>query len=47
MPNMNEIEATRQVKTELPEVEVIILSMHATKNYESQVLQTRFFGPRS
>jgi len=39
MPNMNGIEATRQIKTELPEVEVIVLSMHATKNYVSQVLQ--------
>jgi two-component system, NarL family, response regulator NreC len=39
MPNLNGIEATRQIKTELPEVEVIVLSMHATRNYVSQVLQ--------
>ena len=39
MPNLNGIEATRQIKTELPEVEVVILSMHATRNYVSQVLQ--------
>jgi two-component system, NarL family, response regulator NreC len=39
MPNLNGIEATRQIKAELPEVEVVILSMHATRNYVSQVLQ--------
>jgi two-component system, NarL family, response regulator NreC len=39
MPNLNGIEATRQIKTELPEVEVIVLSMHATRNYVSQVLE--------
>jgi DNA-binding NarL/FixJ family response regulator len=39
MPNLNGIEATRQIKTELPEVRVIVLSMHATRNYVSQVLQ--------
>ena len=39
MPNLNGIEATRQIKTELPEVEVVVLSMHATRNYVLQVLQ--------
>ena len=39
MPNLNGIEATRQIKSELPEVEVVILSMHATRNYVLQVLQ--------
>ena len=39
MPNMNGIEATRQIKTELPEIKVIVLSMHATRNYVAQVLQ--------
>jgi DNA-binding NarL/FixJ family response regulator len=39
MPNLNGIEATRQIKSELPEVEVIVLSMHATRNYVLQVLQ--------
>ncbi len=39
MPNLNGIEATRQIKTELPEIEVIVLSMHATRNYVAQVLQ--------
>jgi DNA-binding NarL/FixJ family response regulator len=39
MPNLNGIEATRQIKSELPEVEVVVLSMHATRNYVVQVLQ--------
>jgi two-component system, NarL family, response regulator NreC len=39
MPNLNGIEATRQIKSELPEVEVVVLSMHATRNYVLQVLQ--------
>jgi two-component system, NarL family, response regulator NreC len=39
MPNLNGIEATRQIKTALPEVEVVVLSMHATRNYVLQVLQ--------
>jgi DNA-binding NarL/FixJ family response regulator len=39
MPNLNGIEATRQIKAEMPEVEVVVLSMHATRNYVLQVLQ--------
>lgn len=39
MPNLNGIEATRQIKSKLPEVEVVVLSMHATRNYVLQVLQ--------
>ena len=39
MPNLNGIEATRQIKTDLPEIQVIALSMHATRNYVAQVLQ--------
>ena len=39
MPNVNGIEATRQIKSELPEVEVVVLSMHATRNYVLQVLE--------
>jgi two-component system, NarL family, response regulator NreC len=39
MPNLNGIEATRQIKSELPEIEVVVLSMHATRNYVLQVLQ--------
>jgi len=39
MPNLNGIEATRQIKAENPEIEVIVLSMHATRTYVLQVLQ--------
>src|SRR4029450_629386 len=39
MPNLDGIEATRQIKSELPEVEVVVLSMHATRNYVLEVLQ--------
>lgn len=39
MPNLNGIEATRQIKSEHPEVEVVVLSMHASRNYVLQVLQ--------
>jgi DNA-binding NarL/FixJ family response regulator len=39
MPNLNGIEATRQIKAELPAIEVVVLSMHATRNYVLQVLQ--------
>ncbi|HXV78471.1 MAG TPA: response regulator transcription factor [Candidatus Binatia bacterium] len=39
MPNMNGIEATRQIKSEHPEIEIVVLSMHATRNYVLQVLQ--------
>jgi DNA-binding NarL/FixJ family response regulator len=39
MPNLNGIEATRQIKAEIPAIEVIVLSMHATRTYVLQVLQ--------
>lgn len=39
MPNLNGIDATRQIKTELPETKVIILSIHANRAYVLQVLQ--------
>jgi|SRR5262245_12920781 len=39
MPNLNGIEATRQIKSEQPQIEVVVLSMHATRNYVLQVLQ--------
>jgi DNA-binding NarL/FixJ family response regulator len=44
MPNLNGIEATRQIKAELPDVEVIVLSMHATRAYVAQVLQAGAAG---
>jgi len=39
MPNVDGIEATRQIKSELPEVQVVVLSIHATRNYVLQALQ--------
>ena len=39
LPNLNGIEATRQIKAHQPEIEVVVLSMHATRNYILQVLQ--------
>ena len=39
LPNLNGIEATRQIKAHLPEIEVVVLSMHASRNYIIQVLQ--------
>jgi DNA-binding NarL/FixJ family response regulator len=39
LPGLNGIEATRQIKSQHPEIEVIILSMHATRFYILQALQ--------
>lgn len=39
MPNLNGIDATRQIKAELPETKIIILSIHANRAYVLQVLQ--------
>src|SRR5262245_39437598 len=39
LPNLNGIEATRQIKSEQSDIEVVVLSMHATRNYVLQVLQ--------
>jgi two-component system, NarL family, response regulator NreC len=39
MPILNGIEATREIKEELPETKVIVLSMHANRAYVLQVLQ--------
>ena len=39
LPNLNGIEATRQIKSHHPEIEVVVVSMHATRNYVLQVLQ--------
>jgi DNA-binding NarL/FixJ family response regulator len=38
MPLLNGIEATRQIKRRLPELEVLILSMHADETYISQAM---------
>jgi two-component system, NarL family, response regulator NreC len=39
LPNLNGIEATRQIKSQQPEIEVVVLSMHATRSYILQALQ--------
>ena len=39
LPQLNGIEATRQIKAHQPEIEVIVLSMHATRSYILQLLQ--------
>jgi DNA-binding NarL/FixJ family response regulator len=44
MPNLNGIEATRNIKTESPETKVIVLSMHANRAYVLQVLQAGASG---
>jgi DNA-binding NarL/FixJ family response regulator len=39
MPGMDGIEATRQIRQQFPDTEVVILSMHAKKAYIDQVLK--------
>ena len=39
LPQLNGIEATRKIKAHQPEIEVIVLSMHATRSYILQLLQ--------
>ena len=39
LPHLNGIEATRQIKASQPQIEVIVLSMHATRSYILQLLQ--------
>jgi DNA-binding NarL/FixJ family response regulator len=39
MPDLNGIEATRQLKGELPEVRVIALSMHSDRRFVTEVLK--------
>jgi DNA-binding NarL/FixJ family response regulator len=39
MPNLNGIDATRQIKRELPEAQIVVLSMHASRGHVLQVLQ--------
>jgi DNA-binding NarL/FixJ family response regulator len=44
MPHLNGIEATREIKAELPDTKVIVLSMHANRAYVLQVLQAGASG---
>src|SRR5579885_2652636 len=39
MPDMNGIEATKQIKKELPDVKVLILTMHEHEEYVFQALR--------
>lgn len=39
LPNLNGMEATRQIKSQHPEIEIVVLSMHATRIYILQALQ--------
>ena len=44
MPELNGIEATRQISSEIPKVRVIALSMHADKNYIQGVIKAGASG---
>jgi two-component system, NarL family, response regulator NreC len=44
MPNLNGIEATRQIKKLLPEVKVLVLTVHINEEYIYQVLQAGASG---
>ena len=44
MPDMNGIEATRQIKQQAPEVKVIGLSMHADKHFVTAMLNAGASG---
>jgi DNA-binding NarL/FixJ family response regulator len=44
MPDMNGIEATRQIKKEFPSVKVIGLSMHADKRFVTEMLKAGTSG---
>ncbi|MBS4027422.1 MAG: response regulator transcription factor [Ignavibacteriales bacterium] len=44
MPTLNGMEATRQIKKTYPDMHVLILTMHATEEYISQILQAGASG---
>jgi DNA-binding NarL/FixJ family response regulator len=44
MPDLNGIEATRQIVAELPKIKVIALSMHADKRYVMEMLKAGASG---
>lgn len=44
MPGINGLEATRQIKKKTPQVKVLILTMHETGQYLSQMLQAGASG---
>ncbi len=44
MPGMSGLEATREIKQKYPQVKVLILTIHATNQYLSQMLQAGASG---
>ena len=44
MPDLNGMEATRQIKTEHPQIQVLALSMHGTDDYLFRVLESGASG---
>ena len=44
MPGLNGLEATRRLREELPEVQVVILTMHSDHEYVTQVVQAGAIG---
>ncbi|RJP42061.1 MAG: DNA-binding response regulator [Desulfobacteraceae bacterium] len=44
MPELNGIEASRQIKTELPDIKIIALSMHSDKRYVAGMLKAGVSG---
>ncbi len=44
MPGLNGLEATRQIKKRFPEVQVLILTMHANEEYIFQILRAGASG---
>ncbi len=44
MPNLNGIEATRQIRDELPRTKVIVLSMHGQQQYVAEALRAGASG---
>lgn len=44
MPGLNGLEATRRLRAELPAVQIVILTMHADREYITQVVQAGAAG---
>jgi len=44
MPNMSGLDATRQIKRRFPEVRVVILTMHETRQYLTQIAEAGATG---
>lgn len=44
MPGLNGLEATRQIKKRLPEIKILILTMHGEKEYIFKILQSGASG---